>query len=225
MKNAVIYTRFSPRPGADECKSNERQEERCRAYCERRGYQVKGVYPDVCVSGAVLCRPGLTAALAALEPGDVLVVDTSDRLARDMLVSLTIRHQVDCAGCALEFADGSPTHTTPEGKLFANMLAAFAAYERDKIARRTKAGLARKRDGGMWLGKPPIGYRFDRKTKRLVPEPREQEALALIRLMVDSGATTKEIADSLTEHCGLLRGKPWTERTVRKVLARQEQRN
>ncbi len=113
-KQALIYTRFSPRPNAQECDSCEKQEERCRAYCQRQEYEVVAVHSDKAVSGKVFERPALQAVLESLEPDMVLVVDTSDRMARDMLVALTIRHEVDRTGAALEFADGSPTHSTPD---------------------------------------------------------------------------------------------------------------
>lgn len=46
MKQAVIYTRFSPRKNAKECESCETQ----RAYCEQKahdlGLTIKSVYSD-----------------------------------------------------------------------------------------------------------------------------------------------------------------------------------
>jgi DNA invertase Pin-like site-specific DNA recombinase len=216
----IIYTRFSPRPHADECKSNEKQEERCRAYCKKHDYIVFRVCGDAAVSGKLIDRPGLSAAMASLEPGMVLVVDTSCRLARDMLVNLTIRHQVDQAGCTIEFADGSPTASTPEGELFQNILAAFAAYDRARFARRTKAGLAKKQANGEWLGKPPVGFRIDKETRRLVEHHKEQRALAQIRWLSKQGWQSIRIADSLTLDFGPFRGKPWSARTIRKILAR-----
>ena len=217
---AIIYTRFSPRPDADTSKSNEQQEARCRAYCARQGYEVAEVFSDSAVSGKTLNRPGLQAAIEELKTGTalVLVVDTSDRLARDMLVSLTIRHQIDKAVARLEFADGSPNHTTPEGELFANILAAFAQYERSRYARRTKAGLAKKKANGEWLGRPPVGYQLDKASKRLVEHPGEQMAIKQMLKYYDMGQPSEWIAMKLNEQLGLFRGKPWSARTVRKIL-------
>jgi len=218
-KQAVIYTRFSPRPNADQCKSCERQEERCRDYCRRHGYEVWTCCSDKDVTGKRLSRPGLNEALDQLGSGMVLVVDSADRLARDMLVALTIRHQVDRAGCQIEFADGSPVTDTPEGELFGNILAAFAGYERARFARRTKAGLAKKLARGEWLGKPPIGHRIDSATKRLVDNPEEQAAVAWAAELSQWGMSSDQIAVALTADAGPCRGRPWNGRTIRKLLA------
>ena len=218
MKKAIIYCRFSPRPNADECQSNEKQEERCRAYCLRKDLEPVGHECDFAVSGKVLARPGLDTAIRALKPGMVLVVDTCDRLARDMLVNLTIRHQVDKAGATIEFADGSPNEDTPEGRLFSHILAAFAAYERDRISARTSAGLRRKQAAGQHLGQPPVGYRVDLATKELVKDRKEQLAIHRVRELASWGWVSKRIADGLTEELGSFRGKPWSARTVRKIV-------
>jgi len=221
MKKANVYTRFSPRPNAEECTSNEKQLQRCRSYCDKRGYELIGVFSDRAKSGKLLNRPGLSEAIAALKPGMVLVVDTSCRLARDMLVNLTIRHQVAQVGGTIEFADGSPCDTTPEGKLFANILGAFAQYERERFARRTKAGLAKKKASGQWLGKPPVGYRVDKQTKQLVEDEQEQHAIEMaVKLHGTNGFNSDSIAESLTQTIGLFRGRPWSARTVRKILKR-----
>ncbi len=216
MKKAIIYCRFSPRPNADECKSNEKQAERCHAYCRVKGYYVADERQDNAISGALLARPGLTEAIEALEPGMILVVDSVDRLARDMLVNLTIRHQIDKAGATVEFADGSPNEDTPEGKLFSHILAAFAAYERDRIAARTSAGLKRKQDNGEYLGKPPVGYRVV--DRQLVEDKQEQNAITRAIEMSSRGATSGEIARFLTYLLGNFRGKPWSARTIRKII-------
>ena len=226
-KQAIIYCRFSPRPNADECKSNEKQEERCRKYCRGEGYamfrEVVGIFSDDAVSGKTLDRPGLTATIAALQPDMVLVIDTNDRLARDMLVALTIHHQVEQKGATIETADYSPARTTPEGNLMANILAAFAQFERERFARRTKAGLAKKKANGQWLGKPPIGYNLDSVTKQLVENADEQKAVDLIFSFHKLGMSSDKIALIMTPECGYLcRGKPWSARTIRKLVAKSK---
>ena len=223
MKRAIVYARFSPRPNAEECLSNEKQMERCREFCSRQSYEIAGECQDDSVSGGLLVRPGLTDAMSMLSLGMVLVVDRVDRLARDMLVSLTIRNEVDRAGCTIEFADGSPNADTPEGKLFGRMLDAFAEYERDRIRLRTKAGLAKKQANGEHLGRAPAGYCVDQKTKRLTEHPEEYRAIGVAKQLSEDGKTSLEIAEFLTDKFGLFRGNPWSDRTVRKILARTEE--
>ncbi len=223
MKQAIIYCRFSPRPDADESKSNEKQEERCRVYCKKKGYSVYWPYSDSAVSGKVLARPGLDRAIADLEPGMVLVVDTRDRLARDMLVSLTIHQQVKEKGATIEIADGSPSRETPEGNLMANILDAFAQYERERFARRTKAGLAKKKKDGVWLGKPPIGWKLNKDTKQLEECPEEQMVIKWILWGVLNKYTSEVITVKINKYYGdSCRGKPWSARTVRKIIAREK---
>ena len=224
MRIAIAYTRFSPRPNAKDCDSNEKQEERCRAYCEGKGYEVVAVHSDEAVTGGVFERPGLDAAIRDLEAytcEKVLVVDSVDRLGRDMLVTLTIRHEVERAGGRIEFANGTPAATTPEGKLFSHILAAFAAYERDRIRYATSRGIRRRQANGEFFGRPPAGWMRDpENSKKLIRHEQEQKALNRIRELAQFGRPSHRIAKLVTEEFGLFRGKPWNARTVRKIVRR-----
>ncbi len=218
-KQAVIYTRFSPRPNAAECDSCEKQEERCVAYCDRMNYYYPMSYSDRNISGGILSRPGLRGALSSLEPGSVLVVDSPDRLARDMLVSLTIRQQVADAGATIEYANGSPAEDTPEGVLLANILAAFAAYERDRIRLRTKQGLAKKRKNCEYTGgKIKVGWKKDpNDDAKLIVCPHERWAIIKACEWSEDGRSSYYIADHLDKHT-LFRGEKWSPRTVRAII-------
>jgi DNA invertase Pin-like site-specific DNA recombinase len=181
------------------------------------------VCEDKNISGGTPDRPQLQAAIAALKPGMVLVVDTSDRLARDMLVYLTIQQRVREAGARIEFADGTPPTITAEGELIANIFAAFAQYQRTVIRKKTKAGLARKKDRGVYLGKCPIGYSRDKQGK-LACHTYEQSVIAEILVRGNRGFSAKEIADSLNANFCTIRGKPWNERTIRRIIKREKDR-
>lgn len=213
---AVIYCRFSPRPNAKECDSNEKQEERCRYYINSCGYPTKSQYwfHDKSVSGKTLYRKGLQAAMAALEPGDVLVVDRNDRLARDTLIYLTIENEVKQRGCRIEFADGSPIADTPEGKLFQNILANIAQFQREKYAERTKIGLATIRQSGTWCGRPPYGWRKVKGQPKLVKDEHEQAVIQYIKKNKDA-MTSNKIASVL---CQTGDNIHWTGRKVRHVI-------
>ena len=221
-KQAVVYTRFSPRPNAKDCDSCEKQAERCLAYLRVENGTGIRVFEDKDISGGTLHRPGLIAAIKHLRPGDVLVVDSSDRLARDMLINLTIRAQVEQAGATIEYANGSPSEDTPEGRRFQNMLAAFAAYERDRIRLRTKLGLEKKRKNGeRTTGKIPIGWKLDPENpKRLVVCKQEREAIIAACVRRKAGLSSEEVAEELTRVIGPCRGKSWSARTVRKIIKR-----
>ena len=222
MTQAIIYSRFSPCPGQDDSLSNEKQEGRCRAYCNQREYDIIRAFRDDAVSGTQLDRPGLSEAIADLLPGMILVVDRSDRLARDVIVDLTIRQRIKATGAVLEFADRTPNEDTPEGRLISGVFSLFAAFERDRIAARTSAGLRRKQANGEWLGKPPVGYRVV--DRRLVEDAQEQLAIGYIRrISTFCKHSSAQIAELATEGYGLFRGKPWSARTIRKIIHDNEE--
>jgi DNA invertase Pin-like site-specific DNA recombinase len=177
---------------------------------------------DASVSGKKLYRPGLSNALSHLTPGSVLVVDAPDRLARDLLVALTIRKQVEELGCTIEYADGSPSGDEPETILMQNIMAAFASYERSKYARRTKAGMARKKAEGVWCGRPPYGWRVDSQTKQLAEEAIEQLVIRTIADDASFGFNSEQIAGRLNLSRTDCRGKQWSARTIRRILARNK---
>jgi DNA invertase Pin-like site-specific DNA recombinase len=190
------------------------------------------VFSDESLTGGIIDRAGLQAAIHTIkemaeEPSElraiVLVVDAADRLARDMLVSLTIRHEIEKAGGRIEFANGTPVSETPEGRLFANVLAAFAAYERDRVRYATSRGMKRRQANGEWFGKPPVGFMIDPKcSTRLVVCHQENEAIMMARSMRGRKCSWKYIAEYLNEHHGQFRGAPWKADTIRKSLAREK---
>jgi len=224
-KQAIVYARFSPRPDASECDSITKQVERCQAYCDHKGYFIRHVHVDPNASGGTLERRGLRHALANLEKDWVLIVDRSDRLARDMLVSITIKQIIKEAGATIEYADGSPEEITPEGKLFQGILTLIAAYERDRIRLRTKLGLERKRRACQKISKiPPIGWEDDPvHIGSLRLNETEQDAIVYAcRLKGEGKRSSFEIAELLNLSFGRssCRGKPWNDRTVRRIIKR-----
>ena len=89
-------------------------------------------------------RPGLTAALDYLRPGDTLVVWKLDRLGRSVKEVLTIADDLHARGIGVRILTGKLSGSyspSGEGKFFFTMMAAFAELERDIIHERTMAGL------------------------------------------------------------------------------------
>ena len=144
----VGYARVSTAEGAQVL---DRQLDALReAGCER-------VFEDR-ASGAKAAedRPGLAACLDWLRQGDVLVVLDLDRLGR--LAGELIRLVDDLADKGIGFrALNSPMDTTtPQGRAFLQIQAAFAEMERNVIRQRVREGLKAARARGRKGGRPRV---------------------------------------------------------------------
>lgn len=129
------------------------------------------IHEDQGVSGTTAKRPGLTAALAALQPGDVLTVWRVDRLGRS--TSGLVLLLDDLHKRSVEFRsimDGMDT-TTAMGRAFYGFASVLAQLERDLISERTLAGLKAAKRRGRRLGRP-LGLDADKLdlARRLVAE-------------------------------------------------------
>jgi DNA invertase Pin-like site-specific DNA recombinase len=114
------------------------------------------LYEDM-VSGKRDDRPGLTACLKALQPGNTLVVWKLDRLGRDLkhLVGLmdNLRRQ-EVGFKVLTGAGAQIDTTTANGRLVFGIFAALSEFEAELIRERTRAGLASARARGRMGGRP-----------------------------------------------------------------------
>ena len=103
------------------------------------------------VSGGAPERPNLAARLDYLRQDDVLVVLDPDRLGRRAGELITLIDEIDQRGIGFR-ALNSPIDTTPAGRAFLQIQAAFAEMERKLIRQRVrenvKAARARGRKGG-----------------------------------------------------------------------------
>jgi DNA invertase Pin-like site-specific DNA recombinase len=104
--------------------------------------------------------------------------------------------------------------------LVRQILGAVSKYERALIRSRMMGGRAAKvASGGYGGGRPPFGWRAE--GKELVPEPREQEAIALVRQLADEGLSSRQIAARLEEagHRPKV-GEQWSSVQVLRILRR-----
>jgi DNA invertase Pin-like site-specific DNA recombinase len=106
------------------------------------------------MSGTIASRPELDKLRAKLRQGDTLVVTRLDRLGRSTKDLLNILSELEEKSVVLEVLEQKIDTSTPEGKLFYTLIAAFSAFEADILRARTKEGLASARARGRVGGRP-----------------------------------------------------------------------
>ena len=140
------------------------------------------IFKDHGISGVAPKRPGLEQALAALQPGDTLVVWRLDRLARsmqDLLGTVQALHEREVGFQSIcEHIDISSAF----GELILHVLSAVVHFERRLIVERTRAGMRAAKARGVKFGR-----------KRLIDERTLTKATLLLR----SGVSVPNIATGL----------------------------
>ena len=107
-------------------------------------------------SGADRARPALARLLAAIRPGDTLVVVRLDRLARSLSHLLQVIERLETRGAHFRSL-GDPVDTaTAQGKFSLQVMGAVAELERALIRERTRAGLRSARAQGRVGGNPGL---------------------------------------------------------------------
>ena len=105
-------------------------------------------------SGAASERPNLTACLDYLRQGDVLVVLVLDRLGRRAGELITLIDKLDQRGIGFRALNSPMDTTTPAGRAFLQIQAAFAEMARNVIRQRVRDGVKAARARGRKGGRP-----------------------------------------------------------------------
>jgi DNA invertase Pin-like site-specific DNA recombinase len=121
------------------------------------GVQLDKKFTDK-ASGKDTKRPQLQAALDYLRDGDVLVVHSMDRLARNLDDLRRIVTELTGRGVVVEFVKEQLTFTSEDNamsKLLLSVMGAFAEFERALIKERQREGIALAKLKGVYKGRKP----------------------------------------------------------------------
>ena len=153
-KTAAIYARVSTRNG----QTTENQLRELRAVARRHGWKIVATYTDDGISGAKgrEQRPGLDDLLkgVARKEFDVVAAWSVDRLGRSLQDLIGTLNELKAKDVDLYLHKQGLDTSTPAGKAMFQMLGVFAEFEREIIAERIHAGLARAKEQGTKSGKP-----------------------------------------------------------------------
>jgi DNA invertase Pin-like site-specific DNA recombinase len=109
-------------------------------------------------SGKDVNRPQLQAAMDYLRDGDVLVVHSLDRLARNLDDLRRIVSTLTGKGVIVEFVKEHLIFTGEDNamsQLLLNVMGAFAEFERSLIKERQREGIAIAKKAGVYRGRKP----------------------------------------------------------------------
>lgn len=204
----------------------ETQREICNSYIKNHGGEKIIEFVDDGLSGALKLekRPGMLAAIAELQSGDVLLIAKRDRLGRDPIVNAMIERAVERKKAKIISASGDVKDDgDPTSILMKRMVDAFSEYERLIIGVRTKAALQIKKRRGQRVGHIPFGYKLSQDRVHLEKDEREQLILKYMNEMRDKKATFRYIADYMNENMLLNRKKStWNHCSVQRVIKNYE---
>lgn len=234
MSRVICYARVSTEEQANKGVSLDSQIAKLKAYSELYDLEVVEVIVDAGESAKNLKRPGIQRALDMLRTGkaDGLVVLKLDRLTRNVgdLSNLIETYFSDKAGKHLFSVCDSIDTRSAAGRLVINILASISQWEREVIGERTKEALSYKKSQGLRTGNVPFGYKLDdtstevsKKTgapAKLIEDPIEQEALAIVRELRSQGMSIRAMVEELNKrNVPTAKGGRWHIKTVQRALA------
>lgn len=165
----IAYCRVSTEEQAAEGFSIEGQAEKLRSYAKLHDLGPVTVVEDPGRSGKDLDRPGLQQILAMVEQDHVanVLVWRLDRLSRNLGDLILLAETFAAAEVGLHSFTEKLDLSSATGRMFYNILGAFAQFYREQLAENVRMGLQQAARQGRWVNRPKFGY--DLKNGVLIP--------------------------------------------------------
>jgi DNA invertase Pin-like site-specific DNA recombinase len=227
---AVGYIRVSTIDQQENGVSMFAQRERIEQYCKLNGLDLLGVESDTGSGKDMKNRPGIRRVIEMAMDGDVkhIVFVKLDRFFRSAIETLNLSKQLDNAGVALHSVNDKIDTKSAIGQLYFQITVAFAEFERNLIAERTKEALAHKKAKGEKIGyRAPLGKKFGEKTNRsngkeitmVVDNPEEIEAIKAAQNLLKQSLSYRQIAKVLATQGYVSRsGRPYPISTIHRFV-------
>ncbi len=243
MRTAA-YARFSSELQKDT--SLEDQLRECFEYAQRHGWQWQEahVYSDAAISGSSLegrlgLQTALTAAAAQPRPFDVLLVDDSSRVARDLPDALRVLQRLTFAGVRVIYISQGIDSASEQAETLVAVHGLVDGLYLREISAKVKRGLRGQLSRGLATGSVTYGYRTvpipdpnragERLGARIEVDPAQAEIVRQIFTWFADGVSYTDILRRLHEmrapgpRGGSARGV-WRVASLRRLLANPKYR-
>jgi DNA invertase Pin-like site-specific DNA recombinase len=238
MNNAIIYTRYSPRPekegdaernaANEDAESIQLQLEVCQRYALMKGLAVSETIkdPETSARKTPLFEREGGWRLKHLPRGTHVIAMKLARLFRSAVDGLQTLEFFETRGIVVHFADEggvSLSTNTAKGKLVTTMLLAVAEYEPGKTAERTSKAMKHRQSNGQRMTSAktiPFGQMVDpNDSSRTIPCEHELYAIREAKELRDDGNSLRNIALAL----GPIRGRTLSAESVKKLISRAKE--
>lgn len=199
MKTAVIYTRVSIDEKRKQGYSLSDQEEKLRAYCERKDIRVLGHYQDD-QSAKSFEREDWKKLYAFLKANkseiDYIFVVLWDRFSRNTGDAYDMLRQIQTMGIEVNAIEQWIDWKIPEQYYLLAMYITGAHVYNMRLSMRVKDGMRQAQKQGRWIGKAPFGYKntLDHAGKKtIIPS----EDASIVRELFEEFATGRYTAQQI----------------------------
>jgi site-specific DNA recombinase len=156
----VADCRVSTEEQAAEGFSIDGQAEKLSTYAQLHDLGPVTVIQDPGRSGKDLDRPGLQQVLAMVEQGHVanVLVWRLDRLSRNLGDLILLAEALGKHAVGLHSLTEKLDLSSATGRMFYNILGAFAQFYREQLAENVRLGMHQAARQGKWTNRPKFGY-------------------------------------------------------------------
>jgi putative DNA-invertase from lambdoid prophage Rac len=198
------YVRVSTVMQVREGESLEAQRRQVISYAESHGLELTGanVFVEAGVSGSVEFqeRPEGKRLFDLVAAGDMIIFPKLDRAFRNTRNALNILHEMKAKNVQVHFIDlGGDVTGNGIGAIVFTILAAFATFERERIATRIREVKQMKKAQGKFTG-GKRAFGFDVVDGIKVPRADEQRIIDEMKRLRGSGSSFRSIESWLADH-------------------------
>ena len=192
------YVRVSTRSQVEDGLSIDSQQRQIEGYCMMKGIPLDKIFIERAVSGSKSfdTRPEGKCLTAILRSGDSVICAKLDRMFRNAKDALTVSDDLRERNVNLHLLDlGGDVTNNGVSKMFFTIVAAFAEFERDRIAERISDVKSNEKEKGRFLGgSKPFGYQISNLGELIVDED-EQVIIKNVVSLRREGKSLRSIAE------------------------------